>query len=627
VRLTLARPSLIAKLRAAHSYTFPPKLSSVKAVSFDVFDTLVQRPFENPKDVFFVVEQLAKERGLPVTKFSLIRPEAEQEARIGIQSGEVNLEDIYQKLKAIYSLTDEQTSDLRDIEIDVEIKLCTLKPEGLRLWNEAKALGVPIFLISDMYLPADVISKICTNSGYNGWSKLFLSSDLLASKRKGDLFGIVLRDLKLKPSELLHIGDNWRSDILRARQKSIKTRWLPNPTQEFARSSFYKNVGNRYHRFSPDLVRSSYVALVSQRLLSCRGKKPSMQDVGYKTLGPCVFSYASWLIKEAKEKDVSRLFFLSRDTLLFFKAYEMLTEDREEKIPAQYLLASRRAACVPALVTDQDVYDLACLYFDPKATVSQLLYYRFGLSRDILTPEVLNKAGFNSPDEPIGKRQFSRFVRLCQAVRSDISKQALFERAGYLHYLSGSGFTEERNPALVDIGWSGTIHQAMGRTLGKKMIGFYYATFERAGELIKDGHEIYSFSEHLRREPRQNKLAYFKMLSEFVFCGSESSLVSFGPGGTPVFLSNDLPRPVLHVLDELHKGALDFVIDMKKRLGPYLSFVEPDAAAAEYFFDELLELDLVLKKEAGASIENQFGGEFRLPLVKSQILSKWKLPK
>lgn len=302
-------------------------MKRAKAISFDVFDTLVQRPVESPKDVFYIVELLALEMGLRVPKFCLIRPEAEQEARLDTAHGEVTLDGIYAKIQALYGLTGSQLAELRDLEVEVELQLCKAKPAGFELWKKAQSLGLPIILTSDMYLPAEVISQICTNAGYSGWQKLYLSSENATSKSRGGLFDIVVRELGIQPSELIHIGDNWKADILRARERSIQTIWLPNPASEFRKSKLRSKTGGRHRRLVPDLTRSFYISLVSQRVLSNRGAKLSTRDVGYLALGPCVHAYASWLATEAKQRGVSKLYFLSRDTSLFLKAYEILAGD------------------------------------------------------------------------------------------------------------------------------------------------------------------------------------------------------------------------------------------------------------------------------------------------------------
>lgn len=604
--------SLIGKIKALHSLWQTPEIENAKAISFDVFDTLVQRPLESPKDVFYIVELLAPERGLRVPNFSLIRPEAEKEVRRGVAHGEVSLELIYHRIKDLYGLTETNLAKLHDLEIEVELKLCSAKPAGYELWSKAKSLGLPFILTSDMYLSSDTISKICTNAGYSGWQKIYVSSEYAVSKSQGGLFDVVLRDLGVRPSQLIHIGDNWKADIKRASERSIGTIWLPNPEKQFKKSKLKKNTGHRNIRVAPDLMRSFCVSLISQRTFSSRKPKLSTRDIGYMALGPCVYAFTTWLAHEAKQRGVSKLFFLSRDTSLFLKAYKMLGESNSNLLPAQYMFSSRRAACLPSIASDEDIIDIACSFFDESTTPAELVKARFGLKESYLTHSRLSASGFASAHEAIGKTQFSRISKLCLLLRDDILRSAREERSAALTYLAKLGFDKEKKPAFVDIGWSGTIQKSMTRLVNRPTTGLYYATFERAAELIADGNEVYSFAEHLRRAPRKNKLASNRLLTEFVFCGSEKSLVRFDSNGDPVFRENDLSPYILRELDQLHEGAIDFVRDLLTRVGPYLSFTHADPAAGEYFYEELLKLDFVRDKRLGALVENSFGGDAKM---------------
>lgn len=278
------------------------------------------------------------------------------------------------------------------------------------------------------------------------------------------------------------------------------------------------------------------------------------------------------------------------------------------------MLSSRRAACLPSLRTVEEITDLACSYFDETATAAELMKSRFGLDESALTPDILAAAGIRSAHEPIGKRQFSRFSRLCVLLSEPILKSARDERQSLLAYLEKSGFQSEAKPAFVDIGWAGTIQKSMGKLLNRPISGFYYATFESAAELLEDGHEVASFAEHMRRTPRLNKLASFKLLTEIIFCGSEKSLTHFDPAGEPVFKDNHLSQAVLQELDQLHEGALDFVKELKSRAGAYLSMARPDAAAAEYFYEEMLMVNFVRDESLGATLENGFSGASRMKL-------------
>lgn len=69
-------------------------LITYDVISFDIFDTLVLRPFDNPKSVFMLIGQK-----LGVLGFRNIRINAEKEARdikeAEFRNREINIYDIY----------------------------------------------------------------------------------------------------------------------------------------------------------------------------------------------------------------------------------------------------------------------------------------------------------------------------------------------------------------------------------------------------------------------------------------------------------------------------------------------------------------------------------------------------
>lgn len=203
--------------------------TEIKAVSFDVFDTLLFRSVVNPDRVFWHMYR-KKPKAFPA--FTAIgdwvssRRTAEQEARrISKETnghGEILLTDIYRCLPTVYSNIEE----LMKLELDCECELCVLNVEMAEIIQYLFTdCGKEIFLISDMYLNSEQISHILSACGLDMSliKKCYVSSELKCSKKDGELFQIVLDEQHLCPAELFHIGDNLQSDIMSARQLGIHT--------------------------------------------------------------------------------------------------------------------------------------------------------------------------------------------------------------------------------------------------------------------------------------------------------------------------------------------------------------------------------------------------------------------
>ena len=89
------------------------------------------------------------------------------------------------------------------------------------VFDAALQQGKLVFLVSDMYLPKEVISGMVARCGYEGYEALFVSNDCGVSKRSGKLFGNVLDAYGLDRKDLVHVGDSIGADLLGARKAGV----------------------------------------------------------------------------------------------------------------------------------------------------------------------------------------------------------------------------------------------------------------------------------------------------------------------------------------------------------------------------------------------------------------------
>ena len=63
-----------------------------------------------------------------------------------------------------------------------------------------------------MYLPRRVLDTILAKIGVD-YDYLYISGEEGVTKRTSELFAVVLRKLNIKPTQLIHIGDDLNNDI------------------------------------------------------------------------------------------------------------------------------------------------------------------------------------------------------------------------------------------------------------------------------------------------------------------------------------------------------------------------------------------------------------------------------
>jgi predicted HAD superfamily hydrolase len=189
-----------------------------KAISFDIFDTLIRRNVQVPSDIFYLAgkEVLGEQRA---KRFKSDRIAAEQKARSQSTKKEVTIFQIYDALSSDY---EQKKEELLRAEIAAEINHCSPAKRIVAFAKESKNQGKTILLISDMYLPEDIIEKMLRKCGVNFYDALYISNVQDACKLDGSLFEKVLEDQKISPQEVIHFGDSIKADILGARKKGIR---------------------------------------------------------------------------------------------------------------------------------------------------------------------------------------------------------------------------------------------------------------------------------------------------------------------------------------------------------------------------------------------------------------------
>ena len=211
------RESLLSAGRTAADLA--AALSAYDVISFDVFDTLIFRPFSRPTDLFFV---LGNELEYP--DFRNIRIICEHQARkkknAAGQGSEVTIRDIYEELDAETGIFSDAPEVSYEKELELEYKFCFANPYMLEVVRELKKLNKRLVITSDMYLLRPHLEHILRNAGYPEFDEYYISCECGRSKSTGDLYDIVKESEKAAACaadlKFAHVGDNRISDLKNA---------------------------------------------------------------------------------------------------------------------------------------------------------------------------------------------------------------------------------------------------------------------------------------------------------------------------------------------------------------------------------------------------------------------------
>lgn len=300
-------------------------------ISFDIFDTLLLRPFKTPQDLFYFVGYKLNFSGYHID-FPTLRANCEKNARLhnlekyGYR--EITISEIYNELAAV---TDIDPVVGAKIEFETELEYCMPNPYMLEVFKILKSYKKKIVITSDMYYSSEQLGKLLKKIGIEGYEKLYVSCEQKINKHAG-LFDVVLNDYSDIPiGKIVHIGDNIEADIKPAQKRGISTRYYQGVNSAGAKHR-PKNMSN--------VVGSVYGGLVNAHIHEGKNKYSVMYEYGYIYAGLYIMGMASWINRKVLTEKFDQVIFLARDGYIYKKVFDMFYGTVDTK----YCLWSRHSA-------------------------------------------------------------------------------------------------------------------------------------------------------------------------------------------------------------------------------------------------------------------------------------------
>lgn len=455
-------------------------ISSAEVISFDIFDTLVKRNVQEPRQVHQIVEQeFYRQTGNHIPEYEKRRVSAEKKARECSIREEIYMDDIFDLLSGI---PDEWRKMLQELEKQIEIKICTPNPKMKVVYDKVLKAGKKIIITSDMYLDQEVIRQILFKCGYDKYEKLYLSSGVGLCKDKGSIYEVIKRDY---PHEhILHIGDYIKGDYFAPRKRNI--------------DAILINKGTSLLRFWRQKEKHVKNQLLYQRIYAflnnhTDGNNDDAMSIGYEILGPMLWGYCHWLYDKIKADKIDHVFFLSREGKIIQTAFNSLYPQCGVK--QTYLFVSRQALLIPMLI-DAVKFDemLDTFRLFSHVPLVKIIPTLCSFEREVFDNELAN-IGVDSEarmDTLSGEKKEQLYSIIIKLGRDNFQKQ----KNCIVKYLHENNF--EGNIAVVDIGWSGSMQQALQKYVSDKdtkLKGYYlgvrnvkhndyYEELSRAGYLF-----------------------------------------------------------------------------------------------------------------------------------------------
>ncbi len=559
---------------------FAAKLAAADVISFDVFDTLLFRPFSHPTDLFLL---LGMELQYP--DFKRIRIEVEARARKkkhdAAGTWEVTLEEIWDAVER-------ETGIPKEVGIQAEWtwekKSCYANPYMLCVVEKLQSMGKRLVATSDMYLGRKRIQELLMVCGYSAFSDCFVSCDFGVSKSDGGLYGIMRK--KTGGSGIYaHVGDHPVSDGEGARRQGIQAYLYPK----------FHCLGAPYRpQDMSSLTGSVYRGLTSAHLYNGLRAFSREYEFGYLYGGLFVCGYCRFIHAYVQRHGIEKILFLSRDGAVLMEAYRRMYPQETET--TKYVYWSRLAGVKLTARYFKYDYFRRFLYHkaDQQYSIRQILD---GMELGHLLQPLCRQVNTN-PSDALTYKNIDTIKNYLMDNWDGVLK-------GYEEQVTAGGIYMRRilqdchRAAAVDIGWAGSgavmLQTAVSRLWGIdcSITGIIAGTntchgpepdagepFFLSGQMVsylysqRENRDLWKF-----HDPAQGHNLYWELL----LGAQEGSLVGFylDAAGKPVCRFKEKPHHA-EKIREIHRGILDFVqqlLEMEQQIGVTLPISGRDAYA------------------------------------------------
>lgn len=537
-------------------------LSEYDIISFDIFDTLVFRPFAKPADLFMILGER-----LEIQNFKDIRVKAEQNARekhnVLYGNTEIKIDDIYEIIEKLTGVKKEYGIQK---EIELELEFVRPNPYCKRLFDLLIEQGKRVIACSDMYLPKEHIEKLLKKCGYEGFEEIYVSCEYTFSKRNGGMYKM-LRN-KYKNCSMVHMGDNYNVDIVSAKENGLEA--------IFSKNVNIAGMQYRAENMSP-LVGSAYAGMVNMHLHTGLFSYTPYYEFGYIYGGIYILGYCSWIYRHAKKNNIDRILFLSRDGYIYKKVFDYLYSD----VKTEYVYWSRIAGQKYAI--KHDFHDFITKMIVHKInnpivhdTIGDLLkILSLSEMEDLLSKYKLTR------DEELSEQNKESLIKFFND-NMDVITELREKELNYLKELFEGHIGDSKKISIVDVGWIGSgplgIKYLLNKVWKKDIevhclvaANRHYNGEANVISIINEDVESYLFNssfnvdllkKHSSTNRNTNNL-YFEQFTQ----APMPSYEGVDENGNWLF---DLPEiENYELITEIHEGIFDFAKNYKELFGNY----------------------------------------------------------
>jgi FMN phosphatase YigB (HAD superfamily) len=437
-------------------FTFEQHHAPPRVVLIDLFDTILGRRVEPEYVKLMWAKRLKLATGLGTSVSELHKMRVAIEAELCSANLDRGFDDefrhlemcqaLFKRLNASGDLPSHITSAAfhhlgEALELALEREVQFVYEGSRELLEHLQQKGIPVYIVSDTFYSTRAIRSLLQHHGILRLvTGLFLSSEVLVTKRRGRLYSQVLSALNLEPGRCLMLGDNRFSDI-----ESSGLHGIPSILVE--------------HGIGAECRVNEQIS--EQRLKTFVSTQLGRPANDFSDLAFSLHAFIGRLYQEVGRQNLNDILFCSREGLLLKTLFEQYQEQLgvPSKIRTHYFYTSRLSSFMPSLrPLAEEHFERLFRQYIHLSIRSFLLNLQFREEIIIELAEALEI----SPDQVIQdlprSEVFANLIKLPQFTANYEEIRAT-QRELALEYIRGF-FPSRALPkviTLVDVGWKGTI--------------------------------------------------------------------------------------------------------------------------------------------------------------------------
>ncbi len=540
-------------------------------ISFDCFDTVLWRKVDKPTDIFFMLEQSDLFKKYNLTAYDRVRGEGFCRKKSGVKNfvEEVSLLEIYKTILPNADETEIQLFIKNEIELE---KNNSFVPENIfNLLQVCFKTNKNIIIVSDTYFNSDQIKELLSaHLGKDVVSKfkhIFTSADCKTGKYE-KLFKTVLKEMKVCPERMIHIGDNKVSDCSVPLSFGINAIQFAQYSDQLDQMRRMYNLGLKMLDTDVHQSKPIYRPFKQYDSLQSKYELAPANLIGYHTLGPMMSVFADYILSEYKqiklEKPAAKLVFLLRDAYLPNKICEILNNDEI----GQPVRISRFVSYASSFRSSDDIINYL------SDTISG------GRYKDICQQLLLKASETNSILEKVERSENKKKTFISIILSDEMTKKIINRSKECMDRLSkylkkSIDLKSGDTLVLVDLGYSATTQEKLTNVfkneLGVELIGRYLICLKTIGSVANKSGLIH-FS-NTSFQASHSLVAYIALLEQL--CTTrDKSVVDFDQNGDPIYSSVSFQSEQYQKLQEVQSACMQFARDARADL----SYIKPEMA-------------------------------------------------